>query len=160
MKNEYSKEEAIAAKRERVPIHAARDVIKLRGLDHDRFYYRFVKTKDPDRIQKFLEAGYTFVDKGGQNIVGDKTVASFDAAGSHYTLTGKDSETLVLMALPIELWQQDQQAKEDRIRELEDQQYRKLQELSDPRTGGYGHVGAHPSQGNRQSSVPIVNIRR
>ena len=159
MKNELSKEEVIAEKRSRVPIHSARDVISLRGLDHDNFYYRFVKSRNPERVQRFLEAGYTFVQKGGAHVVGDKNVGSSEGIGSFYTATGKDGETLILMALPIELWQGDQQAKEERIKELEDTQYRNLQGLADPRSGGYGHIGGHPAI-NSRVPPPIVNRRR
>jgi hypothetical protein len=121
-----STEEKVTQNRERVPVHESKDKIKFRGLDHESFYYRLVRNT-PDRINQFLNAGYTFVNKNG-SVKGDAVVDSSQGTDSLFEIAGGLGVTLVLMALPRDLWEQDQKAKQVQVDELEESMKQQLME--------------------------------
>ncbi len=129
-----TKEEKVEMKRERVPVHEARDKLSTRGLDHDNFHYRFTNLSNTDRVDRNLRAGYEFVTKGG-GMVGDQTVASSDGLDSIVTISAGGGDTLALMALPMEFYLQDLAAKEAKIRDKESDMKRDLQAKTDSRLG-------------------------
>jgi hypothetical protein len=155
---EQKKEEVLEAKRTRVPIHSSRGVLNMRGLDHENFQYRWVNKTIPKLVERFLDAGYIFVDADGKNLpVGDRKVDTTTGIGSAHQVTGKDGVTLVLMAIPIELYMEDQAAKRASVAETEESRYRDLQEMSDPRRGNYGGIGAFGNVGiDPGQSRPMV----
>jgi len=132
-----TKEEKVEMKRERVPVHEARDKLSTRGLDHDNFHYRFTNLSNADRVDRNLKAGYEFVTKGGGR-VGDQSVASSDGLDSIVTISGGGGDTLALMALPMEFYLADMAAKEAKIRAKENDMKRELNAAADPRHGNYG----------------------
>ena len=153
MSNIRSIDDKIAEKRERVPVHESRDKFKFRGLNHDAFYYRLVKKQDTDRVMKFLEAGYSFVKKGGA-VVPDSSIRTVDTSSGTDSLLevpGGRGVTLVLMALPIEFYKQDQEAKEQKIKASEQDMYRDLKSKSSPAEGNYGSIEEF---GSRQGPMP------
>lgn len=137
-RNTQSIEEKVNQKRERVPVHESKEIIKFRGLNHDAFYYRLVR-KEPDRIQRFLDAGYVFVNKDGSN-VGDPKVDTASSPDSLLELSGGLGVKLILMALDRDLWEQDQKAKALKPDELEAGMYQKLQEQASKSHGNYGAI--------------------
>lgn len=137
-------EKVLEEKRKRVPIHESRSSLDVPGLDQTRFFYRFIRIQNPQNVQRYLDAGFSFVNRSGGQYVGDKNVATTEGFGSMFTKTGKDGVTLGLVCIPMELWEQDQKAKLAEHQKLLDTQYRSLQAQSDPRTGGFGHIGEHP----------------
>jgi hypothetical protein len=150
MSNIRSVDEKVAEKRERVPVHESRDRFKFRGLNHDAYYYRLVKKNDLDRVAKFLDAGYVFVTKGGSVSTDNsiKTVDSTQGTSSLIEVPGGLGVTLVMMALPKELWDADQKTKEENIRASEADMYRDLKSKSSPQEGNYGGVEEFGSKGN------------
>jgi hypothetical protein len=136
-------EEKVTQNRERVPVHGSKEKFKFRGLDHKNFYYRLVRN-DPDRIQKFLEADYVFVNKNG-SVKSDSTVDSSAGTDSLFEIAGGLGVTLVLMALPRDLWEQDQKAKQLQVDELEESMKQQLMEER------YGKV----DMGSRKGSLSI-----
>lgn len=102
----------------RVPVNEAnRNILTVKGLDKDNFYYRWVNDVN-DRLAMFVEAGYEFVNKDG-NPVGDGGVDNTAGTGSKYSKGVKGGITAYLMRLPKALWLEDQKAKEQRTKELE-----------------------------------------
>lgn len=157
MPTNETKEQVVEAKRERIPIHASKSVLDAPGLDRTRFFYRYIRIQNPENVQRYIDAGYQFVNRSGGQYVGDKNVATTEGFGSLFTKTGKDGITLGLVALPLELWKLDQESKFAENQKLLDTQFRSLQAQMDPKTGGYGHIGEHPGQ---HSPGRPSNIRR
>lgn len=137
-RNTLSVEDRVAQKRERVPVHESKEIIKFRGLDHDAFYYRLVR-KEEDRVQKFLDAGYVFVNKNGSN-VGDAKVDTASSPDSIFEISGGLGVRLVLMALDRDLWESDQKAKAIKADELEADMYARLQDQASKSQGNYGSI--------------------
>lgn len=154
---EQKKEEVVETKRTRVPIHSSRGVLNMQGLDLVNFQYRWVNKTIPKLVERFLDAGYDFIDSNGKHVpVGDRKVDTTAGIGSAYQVTGKDGITLVLMAIPMELYQEDQQAKLAAIRATEESRVRDLQDMSDPSRGNYGSIGAFGSVEPPGSHRPMV----
>ncbi len=89
---------------------------KLKAEQKDGFKRRFVN-EDPDRIQMFLDAGWTLVTDGSK--AGDSQVGEARRLGS---ATGKPvggGKTAVLMEIPEEYYQEDAAAKEKKIKATE-----------------------------------------
>src|SRR5438105_2846743 len=91
-----SKEDKVELKRERIPVHAARDKLKFRGLDYDNFAYRLVNITKADNLTRYLEAGYQFVAKDPEGLA-KLHVDSFDGVSSVITVGGGKGVTLALM---------------------------------------------------------------
>jgi hypothetical protein len=102
----------------RIPVSSSRAPLRYAGLDKENFYYRWVIDRD-DRISRFLDAGYTFV-KPHHNIVGESTVETGKQDGSRVKKSAAfGGFFLYLMCLPIELYNEDQAAKQREVDEIE-----------------------------------------
>ncbi len=107
----------------RIPVASNRAPLQGRGRDHEKYFHRFVLEID-DRVARFLEGGYEIVRRGkdgtafyDEPTVDDSRRASREGA---YTRPAGRALQLVLMRIPREWWEEDQQkkwAENDRIDE-------------------------------------------
>lgn len=99
----------------RVPVSGPRDILTVTNKDPN-YQYRWVKDM-PGRVQRFLDAGYSIVVHETQ--VGQRTVDTGSRLGSAVTrLDGP--QTLVLMRISKEWYNEDQDAKQRELDALED----------------------------------------
>lgn len=105
----------VRERKERIPVSGPRDILTVKGKDAN-YAYRWVKDI-PGRIQRFLDGGYEVVNHDAQ--VGQRTVDSGSKVGSAVT-RNDGSNQLVLMRIPIEWYNEDQEAKQEQIDALED----------------------------------------
>lgn len=114
------REEAKAKlKPDRVPL-GRRNVLTVKGLrDTDEYHYHFFNDVG-DRLYNCLEAGYEFVDKGGL-AVGDKNVDYARGTDSIVSKGVGRGTKAYLMRIPMELYKQDQLAKQLEIDAVEEQ---------------------------------------
>lgn len=99
----------------RVPVSGPRDILTVTNKDPN-FEYRWVKDM-PGRVQRFLDAGYSIVVHETQ--VGQRAVDTGSRLGSAVTrLDGP--QTLVLMRISKEWYNEDQDAKQRELDSLED----------------------------------------
>jgi hypothetical protein len=119
-------------KPKRVPM-GRRQILTVRGLsDQENYHYHFFNDVD-DRLYQCLEAGYEFVPKVGLE-VGDQTVDSARGTESVIKRGVGGGKTAYLMRIPIELYQEDQAAKQKMVDELE-------RGIKNPKVdGAYGSV--------------------
>lgn len=82
------------------------------------FQYRIVNDKD-DRVLDFQDAGYEIVDSKDAK-VGDKRVDRATEDGSVKRISVGNGEKAVLMRIPEDWYQEDQEAKMTRLKALED----------------------------------------
>ena len=104
-------------KPKRIPVGAARDILTVHGQDPN-YVYRWVldDPKRPGRLQRFKDGGYEIVTD--TNEVGQNTVDRGKKLGS--AITRPDgSSTLVLMRILKEWYDEDQEAKAEKIADLE-----------------------------------------
>lgn len=100
----------------RVPVSGPRDILTVTFKDPN-YFYRWVKDL-PGRLQRFEAAGYNVV-TDADTTVGQRTVDSASRLGS--AVTRKDgSNTLVLMRIPLEWYNEDQESKQRELDALED----------------------------------------
>lgn len=112
--------ESVRAEKERIPVSSQRSPLLYRGLDTKNYHHRWVLDKD-DRIAKFLEGGYEFV-QATQKQVGETTVETQnqDKQGSRVTKSaGYGGLKLYLMRIPIKFYEEDQAAKQKEVDEIE-----------------------------------------
>ncbi len=121
----------------RIPVASNRAPLQFKGVDQENFAPRWVMDKD-DRIPMFLEAGYTFVNRGEQKIVGERTVDSKTLD----TRVSKSSggRQLFLMQLPKKFYDQDQAAKQRAVDELEKSMQRPVKNKDDGDNPDYGKI--------------------
>lgn len=102
----------------RMPVSGPRDILTVTKKDPN-YVYRWVKDQ-PGRMQRFLDAGYETVVHETQ--VGQRTVDSGSRLGSAVTrLDG--AYMLVLMRIPIEWYNEDQDAKQRQVDAMEQALY-------------------------------------
>ena len=133
-----TKEEAVQMKRERVPLHEARDKIKTRGLDHENFHYIFINIQDADNVDRYLSAGYVPVQSDGKHMPGDKVVDSFIDQSSIITIGGGKGAVLGLFCVPMEFYLADQDAEEQERKDVENGLIRNINSMADSKKGGLG----------------------
>lgn len=105
----------VRERKERIPVSGPRDILTVSDKDPN-YSYRWVKDL-PGRIQRFLDGGYEVVNHQAQ--VGHKTVDSGSRLGT--AVTRNDAgQTLVLMRIPVEWYNEDQERKQAEIDALED----------------------------------------
>jgi hypothetical protein len=103
----------------RVPL-GRRNILTVKGLkDTDEYHYHFFNDVG-DRLYNCLEAGYEFVDKAGL-AVGDKTVEYARGTDSIVSKGVGRGIKAYLMRIPMELYKQDQQAKQLELDAVEEQ---------------------------------------
>lgn len=143
----------------RVPVSGNRNVLTVRGLDQDRYVPRFVNDRE-DRIARFLEAGYQFVnrDKNGIVSVGDPTAGNSNSVDNRVTKRVGGGVVAYLMAIPREFYEEDQKAKQAEIDDLEsgirrpNQSNRAISEEVD-----YGNVSLNSKLGGREEREPTYS---
>lgn len=111
-----TKTEAVTRERkQRIPVSGPRDILTVSKKDPN-YMYRWVKDL-PGRVQRFIEGGYEIVNHEAD--IGQRTVDSGSRLGSAVTrLDG--ANTLVLMRIPLEWYNEDQEAKQREIDAVED----------------------------------------
>lgn len=133
----------------RVPIAESGDVLTLKNAPKG-FVYRWVQDKG-DRLLRFYDAGYVHVhDKGGKFEIGDRNVEPDRQLGSVVSkITGKDAHTDkqrvdYLMAIREDWYEEDQKAKEQKIKESMETEFEQTKEaLEDDMGIGGEKTGAH-----------------
>ena len=101
----------------RVPM-GRRNVMTVMGdVDRENYHYHFFNDIE-DRLYQALQAGYEFVPKLGVT-VGDQTVESARGTESVTKKGVGGGKTAYLMRIPIELYNQDQLAKQGIVDESE-----------------------------------------
>lgn len=115
MSEETAKAGATRKRRpKRTPI-GRRNVLTVDKRDPN-YYYRFVNDVD-GRLQMFEEAGYEAVKEPTQ--VGDPRAGDASQLGSTVRKPVGDGKSAVLMRIPKEYYEEDQAAKEERLRAKE-----------------------------------------
>lgn len=118
----------------RVPVSEAnRDKLTVAGLDHENFVYRWVNDSE-GRLATFLAGYWEFVDQNGQPI-GDGGIENTAGVSSKFSKGVGRGVTAYLMRIPREFWLEDQQAKENRVKEVEAEMRRSAKQAGD-----YGKV--------------------
>ena len=124
----------------RARVSGYRDIITVEGKDPD-FYYRWVHDTG-HRIQRYLDAGFQFVDAEKENlVVGEAKVGKRIDIGSVYTMpySREDNDDLLyLMKQPMEFRLEDEAAKEKELLTQEASMFRRYDPDSD--AGQYGEV--------------------
>jgi hypothetical protein len=102
-----------ATRKKRVPISGNRDILTISGKEPG-YVYRWVNDVD-NRIQKYLDAGYIFVDTAGKTI-GESTIenARDTETGSVISKYVGKGITSYLMAQKEEWYEEDQRNKAER----------------------------------------------
>lgn len=116
----------------RIPIGGARDVLATTGIPKN-CVGRWVNDNPPGRIQRFLDAGYTFLTHEGVR-VGDRTVNTSSGTSSLQTRNVGGGVVAYLMVQSKEFYEQDQAAKQNAILEKE----RGIFERAKQEIDGYG----------------------
>ncbi len=116
----------------RVPVSGQRDILTVENKDESNIYYW---TNDvDDRIQRFVDGGYSFVTADGK-LVGTRQVDSTGKSiGSIVSKNVGLGVTAYLMAISREWYEEDQKAKQDSITAVEESMRNSGQD------GNYGDV--------------------
>jgi len=111
-------QETIAKKRtkRRTPINGQRNILTVDGKDPN-FVYRIVNDTG-DRVNQMAESGYEIVTDSGVKI-GDRRIGNPTQTGSPVRTSVGGGVQGVLMRIPKEWYEEDQQAKAAQVDELE-----------------------------------------
>lgn len=120
-------------KKKRIPVGDNRDILTVEGKE-DGYVYRWVIDVD-NRIQRFQDGGYEFVEHGVA--VGIPSVNQAQTDGKVVTKQTGGGRTSYLMRIKQEWYDEDQAAKSKKIDESEGAMKRKLNSGED---GQYGKV--------------------
>ena len=104
--------------RKRVPL-GVRNV--LTAPKKPGFVRRFVNNT-PDRIQSFIDAGYEVVKEDIQ--VGDDKIGKTTGLGSVVNPSVGGGQKSILMEIPEDFYQEDQKAKSDKLRSVDNEMRR------------------------------------
>lgn len=117
----------------RTPLHS-RNILTVQDKDPELEYRWFNDVEE--RLFHAKNAGWEFVtDKG--ITVGDPTVNASTEVGSVVSKKVGGGVVAYLMALPKEFYEEDQEAKQDKVDRQERAMY---EELNSPQDGRYGNV--------------------
>ncbi len=133
-----NKKEVTETRPERIPVSGQRDVLTVRGKD-PAYAYRWVIDKDErgQRIMKFRDAGYEFVDISDGVSVGQNHVYTSENVGTLIRIPdGQEGDFLYLMKQRKEFYEEDQAAKQEQILDTE----RQLTRTESGEGGQYGKV--------------------
>jgi hypothetical protein len=108
-------------RKERTPVNGNRDILTVMDKKTDREYRWVLDT--PGRIQKFNDGGWEVV--VDELKVGERAVDSGSKLGSAIT-TSRGGQTLVLMSIPKEWYDEDQLAKQEKVDAVEATMQREL----------------------------------
>jgi hypothetical protein len=100
----------------RIPVSGNRDVLTVHNKE-DGFVYRWVLDTG-NRIERFKQGGYEVAPDNGL-LVGDARLGTTNEHGASVTAKGLDGQPLVLMRIKAEWHQEDQDAKESEIKQME-----------------------------------------
>lgn len=131
MTKELAQAPAKRVRVQRTPVNG-RNVLTVAGKDPDKVY-RFVNDIG-DRVEAFKEAGYEPVPASAVRI-GDKRVGAASAEGSVAQASVGGGTKAVLMAIPKEWYEEDQQAKQAHVTELEQTMKQQALAQNELRTG-------------------------
>ena len=138
----------------RIPVSSNRNPLKVRNLDQSRYVARFVNDVE-DRIARFLEGGYQFVGQDGKLVVGEATAGTSSMVDSRVKKPVGRGVTAYLMAIPRELYEQDQAAKQREILEVEDSIRRPNKKASPiSEEVDYGKVSITSKVGGKNDETP------
>lgn len=126
---------AKTSRKERIPVSGARDILTVANKDPN-YEYRWVLDV-PGRLEKFKDGGWEPVQEDLE--VGQSTVDRGTKIGSVITKHAGRAMTLVLMRIPKEWYDEDQDAKQDRVTALEESMMRDIRSGRIP--GGEGAPG-------------------
>lgn len=103
----------------RIPVSGERNILTVHGKDPN-YEYRFVNDVDAGmRIQKFKDGGWEVVEKESVS-VGDKVVDGGSQVGAVTTRYVGQGVTAVLMRIPKEWYNEDQETKQAKLDEIDD----------------------------------------
>ena len=107
----------------RVPVSGLRDIMTVYNKDPG-YKYRWVvdKNEDGSRIYRFKRGGYEFARNetdAGDYVIGQEAVYSSESHGSIVRLQTGDSSYSYLMRIREELFNEDQEAKEQALLDTE-----------------------------------------
>lgn len=114
----------------RTPVGGPRDILTVADQDPN-YVYRWVLDV-PGRVQRFVDGGYEFVQ--GNPEVGQNAVDRGTKVGSTVTRAGGSGQTLVLMRISKEWYDEDQKLKQESIDALENSMKAEAEE------GNYGSI--------------------
>jgi len=118
----------------RIPVSEAnRDKMTVAGLDNDNFVYRWVNDSE-GRLATFVAGYWEFVDQTGQPI-GDGGIEQSAGVGSKFSKGVGQGVTAYLMRIPRDIWLEDQQLKENDVKQIEAEMKRTAKQAGD-----YGRV--------------------
>lgn len=98
----------------RVPVSSNRAPLAVKGFDQTNVRGRWVNDIE-DRIARFLEGGYKFVNRDNTLGDGEGSAGSSSAIDSRVRKPVGRGVYAYLMALPVELYEADQKAKQREI---------------------------------------------
>lgn len=119
----------------RIPVSDNRDILTVKGKD-DGYVYRWVVDID-NRIQRFQDGGYDFVDRDSIGLIGVPSVNQAQNDGKTVMKQTGGGNTSYLMKIKREWYEEDQLNKTRKINESESAMKRKLNSGED---GQYGKV--------------------
>lgn len=138
-----SRVEGTTSRPKRVAVSGNRDILTVVGKDNE-FKYRWVKdiNESGQRVFKFRQAGYEFVDATTAEQYGIGSDSVYDASdlGSLIRKPAGDGTYLYLMRIPTEFFEEDQAAKQQAIKNTENQIMRERNPDSSGDDGQYGSV--------------------
>jgi len=125
----------------RVPVSGHRDILTVSGKE-DGYVYRWVldKQEDGGRIQKFLNAGYEFVQSDHVGQVGQDDVYQTKNVGSIVRKPSGDGQYLYLMRIDQDWYTEDQTSKERELKIKEGAITRERDPENKGDDGQYGSV--------------------
>lgn len=102
---------------DRIPVgDRSRDILTVRGKNPEK-EYRWVNDED-GRVQRFIEGGWNPT-TGDGIVIGERTVDASAAPGSVKEKHVGRGRKALLMEIDKDLYDEDQQAKADRLNQLE-----------------------------------------
>lgn len=120
---------AVTKRVKRTPVGGKRDILTVSNKDPN-YVYRWVNDT-PGRIQRFMDGGYEIVNHEAE--IGGPAVDKGSRLGSAITKSVGGTVTAVLMRIPREWYDEDQQAKQADIDAFE-------ATMKDKAKADYGHL--------------------
>ena len=126
--------------KKRIPI-GTRNVLTFQKKDLDPNYVYRVVNDQGDRIRMFRDAGWEVVEKRGGMEIGDPDVGASSQLGSLVMKSVGQDQIGYLMKIKKEYYDEDQEAKADKVRQMESDL--RLEEKKPGRYGGV-KIGKRP----------------
>lgn len=122
-----TKARPVEGQKKRVPLHEARNKMTVTGLcpkDHKDRWVLDGMENDPYRVQRFLNAGWKFVNKNGSTTsdfsgVGDRTVNSAESTDSRVTMR-VSTGTYYYMVIEKKFYDEDKAARAEKVNRTEE----------------------------------------